>query len=75
MLFCRKIKDQSNSGRFCNISVKPGDHAPFLETHGYSVRLGRSASNREQTRTQESKVVADKDKLSAESFQKIVPEF
>ena len=27
---------------FCNISVRPGDHAPFLETHGNSVRLGRS---------------------------------
>ena len=30
------------SPRFCNISVIPGDHAPFLETHGHSVRLGRS---------------------------------
>ena len=30
--------------RFCNISVRPGDHAPFLETHGNSVRLGRSAN-------------------------------
>ena len=28
--------------RFCNISVRPGDHAPFLETQGHSVRLGRS---------------------------------
>ena len=26
---------------FFNISVRPGDHAPFLETHGNSVRLGR----------------------------------
>ena len=25
-----------------NISVRPGDHAPFLETHGNSVKLGRS---------------------------------
>ena len=36
ILCCRKIKDQSNSldcGRFCNIA-RPGDHAPFLETHG-----------------------------------------
>ena len=43
--FCWKIKDQSNSlnsVRFCNISVRPGDHAPLLETHGSSVRLGRS---------------------------------
>ena len=32
---CRKIKYQSNSlnsVRFCNISVRPGDHAQFLET-------------------------------------------
>ena len=28
--------------RFFNISVRPWDHAPFLETHGNSVRLGRS---------------------------------
>ena len=28
--------------RFCNFTVRPGDHAPFLETHGNSVRLGRS---------------------------------
>ena len=45
MLLCRKIEDQSNSLNsvpFCNISVRPGDHAPFLETHGNSVRLGRS---------------------------------
>ena len=41
--FCRKIQDLSNSVRFCNISVRPGDHAPFLETHGHSVRLGMSA--------------------------------
>ena len=43
--FYRKLYDQSNSlnsVRFCNISVRPGDHAPFLETHGNSVRLGRS---------------------------------
>ena len=40
---CRKIEDQSNSMRLCNISARPGDHAPFLETHGNSVRLGRSA--------------------------------
>ena len=42
-----KIYDQSNSlnsVRFCNISVRPGDHVPFLETHGNSVRLGRSVS-------------------------------
>ena len=41
----RKIKDQSNflhSVSFCNISVRPGDHAPFLETHRNSVRLDRS---------------------------------
>ena len=48
MLFLvEKLKDQSNSlnsVRFCNISVRPGDHAPFLETHGISVRLGRSGS-------------------------------
>ena len=30
--------------RLCNISVRPGDHAPFLETHGNSVRLGGSAN-------------------------------
>ena len=45
MIFCGKIEDQSNSlnsVRFCNISVRTGDHAPFLETHGNSVRLGRS---------------------------------
>ena len=30
--------------RFCDISVRPGDRAPFLETHGNSVRLGRSAN-------------------------------
>ena len=46
--FLQKIKDQSNSlhsVRFCNISVTPGDRAPFefLETHGNFVRLGRSA--------------------------------
>ena len=28
--------------RFYNIAVRPGDHAPFLETHGNSVGLGRS---------------------------------
>ena len=42
---CRKIEDQSNSlnsVRFCNISVRHGDHAPFLETQGNSVTLGRS---------------------------------
>ena len=45
-VFCRKIWDQSNSlnsVRCCDISVRPGDRAPFLETHGSSVRLGRSA--------------------------------
>ena len=45
MLCCRKIKDKSNSPysvRFCNIAVRSGDHAPFLETHGNSVILGRS---------------------------------
>ena len=31
-----------NSVRFFNISARPGDHAPFLETHGNSVILGRS---------------------------------
>ena len=39
-------KDQSNSlnyGRFLDISGRPGDHPPFLETHGNSGRLGRSA--------------------------------
>ena len=43
--FADKLKDKSislNSGIFCNISLRPGDHAPFLETHGNSVRLGRS---------------------------------
>ena len=25
--------------------MRPGDHAQFLETHGNSVRLGRSAFN------------------------------
>ena len=39
ILCFRKIKDQSNS-LHC---VRPADHAPFLETHGNSVRLGRSA--------------------------------
>ena len=33
--------------RFWNISVSPGDHAPFLETHGNSVGLGRSAKGLE----------------------------
>ena len=45
MLFCRKIEYQSNSlnsVRLRNISMRPGDHAPCLETHGNSVRLGRS---------------------------------
>ena len=28
--------------RCFNISVRPGDHAPFLETRGNSVRLGRT---------------------------------
>ena len=28
---------------FFFIILAPGDHAPFLETHGNSVRLGRSA--------------------------------
>ena len=41
-VFLRKIEDQSNSARFWTISVRPGDHAPFLETRGNSVRLGRS---------------------------------
>ena len=39
-------KDQSNSlnsGRFVYISGGPGDHPPFLETHGNSGTLGRSA--------------------------------
>ena len=39
-------KDQSNSlnsARFFYISGGPGDHPPFLETHGNSGRLGRSA--------------------------------
>ena len=42
---CWKIKYHSNwpnSVRFCNISVRPGDQEWFLETHGNSVRLGRS---------------------------------
>ena len=42
-----KIEGQSNSlnsVRFCNISLKPGDHARFLETHGNSMRLGRSGN-------------------------------
>ena len=33
-----------NSVSFFNISVRPGDHAPFLETHGNSVRLGTSVN-------------------------------
>ena len=47
LFLAEKLKDQSNSlnsVRFCNISVRPGDHAPFLETHGISLRLGRSGS-------------------------------
>ena len=39
-------KDQSNSlnsGTFLDISGGPGDHPPFMETHGNSGRLGRSA--------------------------------
>ena len=39
-------EDQSNSlnsGRFLDISGGPGEHPPFLETHGNSGRLGRSA--------------------------------
>ena len=39
------VIDQSNplnSGTFVYNSVIPGDHAPFLETHGNSGRLGRS---------------------------------
>ena len=38
--------DQSNSlnnGTFLDISGRPGDHPPFLEAHGNSGRLGRSA--------------------------------
>ena len=38
--------DQSNSlnnGNFFDISGRPGDHPPFLEAHGNSGRLGRSA--------------------------------
>ena len=64
MLFCRRIKDQSNSlnsVRFCNISMRLGDHAPFLDSRkffffsilfraafnaAYSVRLGRSAKTK-----------------------------
>ena len=30
--------------RFSNVTVIPGDHAPFLETRGNSVRLVRSGS-------------------------------
>ena len=40
MLFCRKIEDQSNSLNsviLCNISVRPGNRARFLETHGWQV--------------------------------------
>ena len=39
-------KDQSNSlnsGKCFYISGGPGDHPPFMETHGNSGRLGRSA--------------------------------
>ena len=36
------FKPKANSVRFCSISVRPGDHAPFLETDGNCVRLGRS---------------------------------
>ena len=46
MLCCRKIKYQSNSlhsVRVCNIAVRSADYAPFLKTHGNSVRFGRSA--------------------------------
>ena len=32
-----------NSGTFLDISGAPGDHPPFMETHGNSGRLGRSA--------------------------------
>ena len=32
-----------NSVRFCDIYVRPGDQESFLENHGNSVRLGRSA--------------------------------
>ena len=47
-VFCRKITDQPDSldsVSFCNNSVRPGDHAPFLETNGNSVRLGRSVAS------------------------------
>ena len=30
-------------GDVCYNSVRPGDHAPFLDTHGNSGRIGRSA--------------------------------
>ena len=38
--------DQSNSlhsGTFSDISGAPGDHTPFMETHGNSGTLGTSA--------------------------------
>ena len=37
MLCCRKIW-ALNSVRFCNISMRMGDHAPFLETHSRKFR-------------------------------------
>ena len=40
-----KIKDQSNSLHSvscCNMSVRLGDLAPFLDTNEHSVRLGRT---------------------------------
>ena len=45
------VIDQSNSlnsGTFVYNSVIPGDHAPFLETHGNSGRLGRSECDSEK---------------------------
>ena len=39
---CYEIVTSLNSVRFSSISVRRGDHAPFLETHRNSVRLGRS---------------------------------
>ena len=45
MFICKQISIKFPKFReFCNISVRPGDHAQFLETRRNSVRLGRSGS-------------------------------
>ena len=35
--------DSLNSGTFLDVSGAPGGHPPFVDTHGNSGRLGRSA--------------------------------